>query len=391
MNKKIIKIIFIILISIVAIIGIIKLYQYIRIKTAKIEIVLKSDLNLEFNDKKRVGDYIDSINGKIVNKNIEFEFVNDDGIKLKYNYNINVVDTVSPLIWLGNSYTVKKDSDINLEDKILCGDNYDANPKCYIEGNYDLKTAGNYQLTFKAIDNSGNENSQDFTLKVYEPTPNSGGNTNSGETSYIAFNDIVRDYKKESTKIGIDVSKWQGDIDFKKLKEAGVEFIMIRIGGTRGKNGKYFVDEKFKYNIEMAKKYNIKAGVYFYSYADSIETARKDAKWVLKQIKKYKVDMPIAFDWEEWSSFNDYNLSFFGLTSMAEEFIKVIENNGYKGMIYSSKTYLENVWLPTKYDIWLAHYTNKTNYNGKYKLWQICSDGKVDGIDTMVDIDIMYE
>ena len=76
---------------------------------------------------------------------------------------------------------------------------------------------------------------------------------------------------------------------------------------------------------------------------------------------------------------------------MAEDFLKTVEKAGYKGMIYGSKNYLEKIWLPTKYDIWLAHYTEKTNYNGNYKFWQMCDDGKVSGISTPVDIDIMYK
>ena len=76
---------------------------------------------------------------------------------------------------------------------------------------------------------------------------------------------------------------------------------------------------------------------------------------------------------------------------MAEDFLKTVEKAGYKGMIYGSKNYLEKIWLPTKYDIWLAHYTDKTNYSGNYKFWQMCDDGKVSGISTPVDIDIMYK
>ena len=76
---------------------------------------------------------------------------------------------------------------------------------------------------------------------------------------------------------------------------------------------------------------------------------------------------------------------------MAESFLETIEDAGYEGMLYSSKSYLENIWLPTKYDIWLAHYTIQTNYQGKYKLWQLCENGKIDGIDGAVDINVMYE
>lgn len=376
------------------------LIQFIRIKTAKIEVTLVDNLDVEFASKVKVSDFITNINGKIVDdyeidttklgtKEVEFKFINDDNIKVKYTYSLNIVDETAPLIWLNNVYTVEKNSDIKLEDRILCGDNYDNKPNCYITGEYDLSVVGDYNLVYEAIDSSKNKTKQPFTLKVVEPTEKTDKDTE--EKNFTDFNWVKDNYKIDKTKIGLDISKWQGDVDFKKLKKAGVEFVMIRVGGTRGKKGKYFVDEKFKQNIQNAKKYDIKVGVYFYSYADSIKQAKKEANWVIKQIKKYKIDLPIAFDWEEWGNFNEYNLSFFGLTSMAESFVKTVEDKGYKGMIYSSKSYLENMWLPTNYNIWLAHYTEKTTYEGKYKMWQICSNGKVDGIDNFVDIDIWYE
>lgn len=398
--KKKMKIIGICLASIILIIGII---QFIRIKTAKVYVKLVDDLDIEFASKVKVSDLILKINGKILDdyyidttklkeETIEFKYKNDDNIKVKYKFNVKIVDKTVPVVWLGNSYTIKKDSDINIKDKILCGDNYDSNPSCEIIGDYDIHTAGSYPLTFKAVDSSGNETIKKFNLNVYEPIVAANNENTVTETveEFTDFNEIIKNYKNKNNKIGIDVSKWQGDIDFKKVKQAGAEFVMIRVGGTRGKNGEYFVDEKFKENITNAKKAGLKVGVYFYSYASSTKEAKENAKWVLKQIKKYDIDLPIAFDWEEWNNFNEYNLSFFGLTSMAEEFIDTVQKAGYKGMIYSSKTYLENIWLSTDYDIWLAQYNTKVTYDGKYKMWQLCQDGKIDGISKNVDIDILY-
>ena len=150
------------------------------------------------------------------------------------------------------------------------------------------------------------------------------------------------------------------------------------------------MDSEFENNIKNAKENNIKVGLYFYSYASTTKEAKENALWVIKQIKKYDIDLPIAFDWEEWSNFNEYNLSFFGLTSLAETFIDTVEKHGYKGMLYSSKTYLENIWLNNDKTIWLAHYTDETSYKGKYNIWQMCNDGVIDGINGDVDIDIMY-
>ncbi len=395
MKKKIIVLVVFIILLIITYF----LWQYLRVKYAKIEVTLVDNLTLEFSEKKNVSSYIESINGKIVDdyiidstelgkKEVTFQFINEDKIKVKYSYTVEVVDTKEPLIWLGSSYRVPVGSDINLTDQILCGDNYDHRPNCYIEGDYDLNTVGIYPLVFKAVDSSGNEESVSFDLNVYQPSNQSSQNPK--PTTYTNFDDIIRKHKNDSTKIGIDVSSWQGTIDFEKIKNAGVEFIIVRVGGTKGTNGEYFLDKQFERNMKEAARYGIDVGVYFYSYADSIEGAKKDAEWVIDQIKNYKVTLPIAFDWEEWAYFNDYNISFFGLTNMAEVFLSTIEASGYKGLLYSSKLYLEKVWLETDYDIWLAHYTEQTNYEGNYKIWQLCDNGKIDGIEGTVDINVMY-
>ncbi len=398
-TKRILIVILSIFIAIAVVIGVVSLVQYIRVKTAKIEVTLVEDLTIPFAEQRKVSDFITSINGTILDdyeiettslgvKNVSFNFINDDNIKVKYSYDVEIVDKVSPVIWLSGSYTITKGQNINLASKILCGDNADSHPNCYIEGEYDYNTVGTYPLTFKAEDESGNVTEQAFNLNVVEPKKN---NTTSTSTpSYTDFNDVISSYKTEKTRIGIDVSSWQGEIDFDAIQNAGVEFVMIRVGGTRGRDGEYFVDDYFERNITEANKRNIDVGIYFYSYANSNEKAREEAKWVMEHIKDYNVTLPIAYDWENWSSFNDYNLSFFGLTNMAETFLNTVSDAGYEGLLYSSKNYLERLWFPSKYDTWLAHYVDKTNYKGDYKYWQLCSDGKIDGIKGAVDIDIMY-
>lgn len=399
-TKRILIVIFSILIAIGLGYGILSLVQYIRIKTAKIEVTLIDNLTVPFGEKRTVSDFITSINGNIMNnyeidtkslgeKEISFQFINDDHIKVKYSYKIEVVDVTAPVIWLSGSYTVTKGSNIDLTKKILCGDDLDNHPTCNIEGEYDLNTLGVYPLIFKAEDKSGNKTEQKFNLNVIEPKKNTSTSSKQ-PPSYTNFSDVLSTYKTENTRIGIDVSSWQGEIDFDALENAGVEFIIIRVGGTKGRDKEYFVDNYFERNIIEANKRNIEVGIYFYSYANSNEKAKEEAEWVIDKIKEYKVDLPIAYDWENWSSFNDYNLSFFGLTTMADTFLDTVKNAGYEGLLYSSKSYLERLWFPSKYDTWLAHYVDKTNYKGDYKYWQLCSDGKIDGIKGAVDIDIMY-
>ena len=398
LTKKNIIIIICFLVIIIGI-GSYFLINYLRVKNAVIKVTLDETLETEFLSDVKVSDFISDINGTIVDdyvidttdigkKKIEFEYINDDNIKVKYNYEINVVDNVAPLIWLNNSYTVNVGSDISLTDKILCGDNYDNDPVCEVIGEYDMSEAGTYPLVFKATDNSGNVTEKEFNLIVREPK--SSGTSSGSVSTKTLFSEVVDTYKNENTQIGIDISKWQGDVDFNALKEAGVEFVIIRVGTSSGINGENLVDSKFEQNINGANKAGIPVGVYFYSYANSEDRAISDALWVLEQIKDYKVDLPIAFDWENWSFYNEFNLSFFGLSNMADSFVKTVRDAGYEGMLYSSKNYLEDIWFKGDYPVWLAHYTTKTNYEGDYEFWQLCNNGRVAGINGDVDINIRY-
>ena len=396
------KRIIIIIISIISIILLVIGYHYYRILTAKILVETKPVRNIEVFDEVHISDMLISINGKLIQddlidtskvgkQDIEFSYINDDNIKVSYTFDVTIEDNTEPLIGGSNNITVGVGSKDNIVNRFFCGDNYDDEPKCYIDGEYDLNTTGTYDLIFKAIDSSNNEESLNFKLNVIEPKENKTYNDPNKEIETTDFNEIVKNYKTKDNKIGIDVSRWQGKIDFKKVKASGVEFAMIRVG-SEDKDGNLFVDPKFEEYIKGFNEVKIPVGVYYYSYADSIEDAKKEAKFVLKQIKKYDIDLPVVFDWENWSNYREYNLSFHSLTNVAETFLSTVEKEGYKGMLYSSKYYLENIWFKTDYDVWLAHYTKQTNYEGKYVMWQLCSNGKVDGInDNMVDIDILYK
>ena len=406
MSKKKKTIIFIILITIVIIFLIPKINKYLekrKIANAKINIELKNNLKVPFGSEVYTQDFISSINGQLTEnkqidteslgtKTVSFEYINDDKIKVPYQYEIDVIDNTPPLIWLGNTYTILTSFEGKITDKIMCVDDLDDKPDCHILGDYDIKTPGRYNLTFEAVDKSGNKSTQPFTLIVKEPTKNNfSQNTSSSELTGQKFEDIIANYKTDKTKIGIDVSGWQGDIDFQKVKDAGVEFVFIKVGGTIGIDGKYYVDSKFKRNIEGFNKVGIPVGVYVYTYAKTSKNARADALWVMNEIKNYKVDLPIVYDWENWSFFNEFELSLNSLTNNAKTFFDTIEEQGYTGALYSSKTYLEKVWMNTDREVWLAHYTKQTSYEGSYKYWQMCDDGLVDGINGHVDINIMYK
>ena len=380
--------------------GVKRYKEYLKIKNAKIHIVLKEDLTIPFLTKDvKVSDFIEEINGTIINdyvietsklekKTINYEYINEDNIRLKQSFEIEVIDNTPPLIWVNSTINVSVGSKDNFLDNILCGDDTDSNPKCYIEGEYDLNTVGKYKVKYITLDKYSNTDSKDIIINVYKPSSSS---SSTSTKSYKQFSDIISKYKKDNTKIGLDLSEWQDYPDYNKLKEAGVEFVILRVGGTKGREGDYFLDKSFVHNITEANKVGIPVGVYFFSYATSIQKAKENANWVLDQIKDYKVDLPISFDWENWSKFNQYHISFYELSMMADTFIKTVEKKGYQGMNYGSKTYLENMWMESNHPIWLAHYTEQTSYKGKYKFWQICDNALVDGINGPVDVNIMYE
>lgn len=400
MDKKKVIIISSIVIVVILIISLI-IYFNVRIVVDNSGFTLKDDLTVNVYSDVKVKDFIKDIDGKVVDNNkikttelgkveVEFIYLNGDNRKRKGTFEVEVNDLEEPLIWLSNSYSVRVGDDVNLEDEILCADNYDSNPSCKIKGDYDLNTAGNYSLVYEAEDSSGNKESVDFTLYVYEPREVTGGGSNS-EVTYTDFKEIVNSHKTDDTLVGIDVSKWQGAIDFSKVKEAGAEFVIIRVGHQNGVGGEYVLDPYFKRNISDAIENDLDVGIYFYSYADSKKEARKQAEWVIKQIKDYDITLPIAFDFESFTSFNSMNLSLYQLNEVAESYFSTLEDKGYDTMLYGSKNYLNAIWKYNTNKVWLAHYTDETDYDKDYMMWQLCQDGVIDGINGFVDIDILYK
>lgn len=405
MKKKILFGVLIVILLIIIIMVIIYLNN--RIVDDNSGFVLKKDLTAEVYSKVDLEDYIKKIDGKIISKdkintkkvgkkNVSFIYLNADDKKRRGTFEVSVVDTEKPLVWLSSSYRTPLGENIDLENDVMCVDNYDNNPSCRVKGDYDINTEGSYPLTFVAKDSSGNVYSQSFNLTVYNPDNISSEKQDvcsqtEEEIPVTNFSDVLNNYKAENTEVGIDVSKYQGDIDFTKVKNAGATFVMIRVGTQNGVGGDYQIDPYFEGNIKGALENGLKVGVYFYSYADSNEEARKQARWVIKQIKDYDVSLPVVFDFESFKSFNEMELSIFGLNEIADTFIKTIDDAGYNGVLYGSKSYLNSIWKYHTAPVWLAHYTDETDYTGDYFIWQMCDDGVIDGIDGYVDIDVLYK
>ena len=361
----------------------------------KIEITLKKD-NIEVFENIELKDIINENINLINNKKIETEKIGEQTLTIEYknkiftykeNININIIDTEAPVILVNNIWQ-EQNKEIDLVNSFLCADNYDSKPECKVEGNYDITTPGIYNLNYIAIDSSNNKTEKQFKLTIYE-TQKEEIKQEPIEESYIDFKDIIKLHKRPNTKIGIDVSKWQGEIDFEKVKKAGCEFVMIKAAGSYI-DGELYTDPKFIQNIENALKNNLKVGIYFNSDANSIEMAKKEIEYTLNLIKDYNIELGIAYDWENFTNYNTFNLSLHTLNEMSKTFLEEAKNNNYKPILYSSKYYLENIWKQD-YPTWVAQYADNNTYEGEYIMWQQCSDGKIDGINAYVDIDIMYE
>lgn len=368
------------------------------LENATIIVKFRENMTVEFDSDIRVSDFITELNGNIVDdkkidttkigeKEVFFEYINDDNVKIPYTFTINIEDVTAPIVWLGDSYTVDTKFEGTLEDKILCADDYDDEPICKIVGTYNTKEVGTYDLQFVAEDSSGNQTVQPFKLRV--KNPGSGGS--SYNPSKILFSDAVAKHKSFTASLGVDVSSWQGDIDFQKVKDAGVEFAFVRVGSKWGMDGEYFLDSKFEQNMKGFNEVGIPVGAYFYSYARNEEEAREEAEYVIDKLKNYKVDLPVAFDFEDWSKYNKYKMSLHRMNRNAEVFIETLEKAGYEGMLYGSLNYINRLWKAEDKTVWVAHYTNNADYEGKYKFWQFTSAGAVDGIKGYVDLDVMYK
>lgn len=364
------------------------------------EITAKDNLTFEYAEKIKLYDLVNSDRGitdnndyidtyKLGNNEITINYTNSKNEEDKVKVTYNVVDSTKPIILLSSSITAYKGKDINLVNIGICADNYDKKPNCYVEGEYDINKVGKYDLKYVAIDSNNNKNEKKFTLNVKEKKKTTTSNNSHPKKKYL-IEDLIKEHKNDNTMIGIDVSSWQSDIDFKKVKDSGVEFVIIRIGFGH-KKGEIIYDNRFSEYLKSAKENGLRVGLYFYSYAKNVKESSEQAKWIIEALNGESLDLPIAFDWEIFGGFNNYNLSLTDLNLIGEAFIKKINSAGYEGMLYSSKYYLENMWNLNEYKTWLAHYIDKTNYKGEYYIWQLSNTGKVNGIKGDVDLDILYK
>ena len=192
------------------------------------------------------------------------------------------------------------------------------------------------------------------------------------------------------SKKGIDVSEFQGKIDWEKVKNDGIEFAILRCG--YGMDFSNQDDVEYERNANECERLGIPYGVYLMSYANTVEKARSEAEHVLRLIEGRKISLGVWYDIEDNGTSGAINKE--TLTNIINTFCNTIKNAGHRVGVYASLNWLENKIeriIRDNYDIWVAQYYSKCEYEGKYIMWQHTSSGKVNGISTNVDMNILYK
>ncbi len=197
-----------------------------------------------------------------------------------------------------------------------------------------------------------------------------------------------------STHLGIDVSKWQGEIDWEKVKNDGVEFVIIRCGYRGYTKGTLIEDPMFAQNIKGATAAGLKVGVYFFTQAINEVEAVEEASMVVSLVRDFDLDYPIFIDTESAGGNGRADgLDVEARTKVCDAFCATVQDAGYKSGVYASRNwYYERVEAEKleDYVIWLAEYRSIPLYKGYYQMWQYTSKGKVDGINGNVDMNLSY-
>lgn len=196
-----------------------------------------------------------------------------------------------------------------------------------------------------------------------------------------------------SGTLGIDVSRWNGTIDWSAVKNSGVNYAIIRCGYRGSSSGALIEDSMFRTNIQGAVNAGIKVGVYFYTQATTEAEAIEEASFVVSMIKNYGLSYPVYLDVEKSNGRGDA-ISYDMRTTVCKAFCKTITNSGYSAGIYASKTWFESkfdVSALTSYKIWLAQYATSATYSkSRYDMWQYTAKGSVSGISGDVDMNLSY-
>lgn len=237
----------------------------------------------------------------------------------------------------------------------------------------------------------------DFEVSVFASERNEANRYTYDKYTGLTYKHSSK-FDKCDVMSGIDVSKWNGEINWSKVKRNGIEYAIIRVGNRSVSNGKIYEDPMYKENIKGAMASGIKVGVYIYSQAITKREAIEEANYVLKRIKSYDITMPVVIDYEYYDGpggrLYDAHLSVKQATEICRAFCETVEKAGYTPMIYANASMLNNQLdapsLQKDFPIWLASWGTSNSYKGIYDHWQYTSNGSVSGIGGRVDCNFWY-
>ena len=213
------------------------------------------------------------------------------------------------------------------------------------------------------------------------------------DTQYTALLDLEQE-RENAVQLGIDVSKWNGEIDWEVVKAEGVDFAIIRCGYRGSSSGWLIEDPYFYKNLEGAKKAGIKVGVYFFTQATDLVEAVEEASMVVSLLGDTKLDYPVFIDTEgAGGNGRADNLDAGTRTAVVNAFCQTIQNAGIDAGVYASRNWYLNNLDTDEFEgqkIWLAEYRQTPEYEGRYDLWQYTSSGSVAGIEGRVDLNVSY-
>ncbi|MBR2303623.1 MAG: glycoside hydrolase family 25 [Ruminococcus sp.] len=361
----------------------------------KEELTLEYKTDLEVFEKITLGELITKTNAEINAPDtvVDTNKVGEQKIKVSLTLNgekqekeltCTVTDRTAPVFLSGDYISVPVGSTADLSEVGLYADNYDPYPTLSVSESVDTSYAGTHQVQMTLSDSSGNTDTRTVTVEVVEQVssfiqPDNGS---------LSFSDDMAMYQGGGADVGIDVSAWQGVIDFNAVASEGCNFVMIRAAHCSG-GYNMGVDDYFPQNLDNALSAGLDCGVYFYSADNDPEEVRAHAQWLVDTLAGRELAMPIAFDWEDFWNFRSYGMSLHDLNELYRVFKEVVEGAGYRCMLYGSRNFLKTVWDTDGEDVWLAHYVSQTDYDGQYSLWQT-GVGTISGINGLVDLDVRY-
>ena len=212
------------------------------------------------------------------------------------------------------------------------------------------------------------------------------------ENGYLSY---YQDGQKTSA-LGVDLSEYQGEVDFAAVKAAGVDYVMLRIGGRYySDEGGLYEDSAFDTYYEQAKAAGLKVGAYFFSQAADADDAVEEARFAIAKLNGRALDYPIAFDWEniEQDEARTDHVTGSVLTAMAEAFCDTVTESGYRAIVYSNTSQMFIMYdfeTMKDYDFWLADYRDFPTMYYHFDMWQYSIEGTVDGIEGYVDMNLCF-